>query len=91
MIVDAGLDHGSLAMMASSIAVARAMDMEVTAEGVETEAQADMVRTAGCDQIQGWYYYKAITAAEIRAHLDELRNRNVNPKRRIGSRHGHVG
>ena len=37
MIVDAGLDNGSLAMMASSIAVARAMDMSVTAEGVETE------------------------------------------------------
>ena len=91
MIVDAGIDNGSLAMMTSSIAVARAMDMSVTAEGVETEAQADMVRTAGCDQIQGWYYYKAITAAEIRTHLDELRNRNLNRKKRIGVRHGHVG
>src|SRR5688572_2043628 len=88
MIVEAGQDHGSLAMMASSIAVARAMDMEVTAEGVETEAQADMVRTAGCDHIQGWYFYKAITAPEIRAHLDELRNRNF--KKRIGNPHGHV-
>ena len=93
MIVDAGVDNGSLAMMASSIAVARAMDMSVTAEGVETEAQADLVRTAGCDQIQGWYYYKAITATEIRAHLDELRHRNTtrNTRKRIGDRHGHVG
>ncbi len=93
MVVDAGLDNGSLAMMASSIAVARAMDMSVTAEGVETEAQADLVRTAGCDQIQGWYYYKAITAPEIRAHLDELnrRNSNRNTAERIGERHGHVG
>ncbi len=93
MVVDAGLDNGSLAMMASSIAVARAMDMSVTAEGVETEAQADLVRTAGCDQIQGWYYYKAITAPEIRTHLDELnrRNSNRNTAERIGERHGHVG
>jgi diguanylate cyclase (GGDEF)-like protein len=91
MIVDAGVDSGSLAMMASSIAVARAMDMEVTAEGVETQAQADMVRIAGCDQIQGWFYYKAITAPEIRAHLDELRKSNFNQKKRIGNRHGHVG
>ena len=89
MVVDAGLDHGSLAMMASSIAVARAMDMAVTAEGVETEAQADLVRTAGCDQIQGWYYYKAITAAEIRMHLDRLRD--SNRKKRIGDPHGYVG
>ena len=89
MIVDAGIDNGSLAMMASSIAVARAMDMSVTAEGVETQAQADMVRTAGCDQIQGWYYYQAITASEIRAHLDELRENNR--KKSIGDLHGHVG
>ena len=93
MVVDAGLDSGSLAMMASSIAVARAMDMSVTAEGVETQAQADLVRSAGCDQIQGWYYYKAITAPEIRAHLDELRHRNTtrNTRKCIGDRHGHVG
>jgi len=91
MIVDAGLDHGSLAMMASSIAVARAMDMAVTAEGVETQAQADLARTSGCDQIQGWFYYKAITAPEIRAHLDELRKTNLNQEKRIGNRHGHVG
>lgn len=84
MVVDAARDNGSLAMMASSIAVARAMDMAVTAEGVETEAQADLVRSAGCDQIQGWYYYKAITAEEVRVRLDE--NREC-----VGDAHGHVG
>jgi len=84
MVVDAGTSSGSLAMMNSSIAVARAMDMGVTAEGVETKAQADMVRIAGCDTIQGWYYYKAITAGEIRGHLDELRQRNLNHKRATG-------
>lgn len=89
MIVDAGIDTGSLAMMASSIAVARAMDMEVTAEGVETKAQADMVRTAGCDQIQGFYYFEAMTGPELRVHLNELGKRNR--KKRIGDTHGHVG
>lgn len=69
LIVDAAKDEGSRAMMVSSIAVARAMDMDVTAEGVETEAQADLVRTAGCDQIQGWLYYKAIGADEVTAQL----------------------
>ena len=91
MVVDAGLDSGSLAMFTSSIAVARAMDMEVTAEGVETQAQADLVRTAGCDHIQGWYYYKAITAEEIRMRLDENRERIDGGRKRIGGKHGHVG
>lgn len=61
----AGRDEGSRAMMLSSIALARALKMDVTAEGVETEEQADMVRVAGCDQIQGWLYYRALPATEI--------------------------
>ena len=61
----AGVDDGSRAMMLSSIALARALNMGVTAEGVETEEQAELVRLAGCDQIQGWLYYRALPAAEI--------------------------
>ncbi len=61
----AGVDDGSRAMMLSSIALARALDMGVTAEGVETEEQAELVRLAGCDQIQGWLYHRALPAAEI--------------------------
>src|SRR6478609_4139418 len=87
MVVDAGLDSGSLAMFTSSIAVARAMDMEVTAEGVETEAQADLVRAAGCDQIQGWYYFKAIPAQEIKEQLDGRRKRVRNTNGHVGKAH----
>jgi diguanylate cyclase (GGDEF)-like protein len=61
----AGVDEGSRAMMLSSITLARALDMGVTAEGVETEEQAELVRLAGCDQIQGWLYYRALPASEI--------------------------
>ncbi|SHN50792.1 putative bifunctional diguanylate cyclase/phosphodiesterase [Erythrobacter sanguineus] len=61
----AGGDDGSRAMMLSSIALARALNMAVTAEGVETEEQAELARLAGCDQIQGWLYYRAVPAAEI--------------------------
>ena len=71
LVVDAGADESSRAMMVTSVALARALNMGVTAEGVETEEQADMVRTAGCDQIQGWLYYKAMPAAEVHALIDE--------------------
>ncbi len=69
LVVQASEDAGSRAMMLSSIAVARAMEMGVTAEGVETQEQADMMRAAGCDQIQGWLYFKALPAEEISQHL----------------------
>jgi diguanylate cyclase (GGDEF)-like protein len=65
LVVESSTDMGSRAMLISSIAVARAMDMDVTAEGIETEAQADMARAAGCDQMQGWLYSKAIPADDI--------------------------
>lgn len=61
----AGVDDGSRAMMLSSIALARALDMGVTAEGVETEEQAELVRLAGADQIQGWLYHRAMPADAI--------------------------
>ena len=71
LVVQAGEDDASRAMMLSSITVARAMKMGVTAEGVETEEQAEMVRAAGCDQIQGWLYFKAMPASEIAQHLSQ--------------------
>ncbi len=70
LVVDAGEDEGCRAMMISSVAIARALKMGVTAEGVETLAQADLVRMAGCDQIQGWLYYRAMPASEIDTLID---------------------
>ena len=73
-------------MMLSSITVARAMKMGVTAEGVETEEQAAMVRAAGCDQIQGWLYFKAMPAAEIAQHLGKpvaRQPKNSNQKDKV--------
>lgn len=65
LVMDAESDEGSRAMILSIIAVARAMDMQVTAEGVETEDQASLVRAAGCDQMQGWLYFKAMPADAV--------------------------
>jgi diguanylate cyclase (GGDEF)-like protein len=73
----AGVDEGSRAMMLSSIALARALNMGVTAEGVETEEQAELVRLAGCDQIQGWLYYRALPAAEIDRLMAEQNRANA--------------
>ncbi|WP_328598191.1 putative bifunctional diguanylate cyclase/phosphodiesterase [Croceibacterium salegens] len=83
LIVEAADDDSSRAMMVSSIAVARAMNMGVTAEGVETDAQAVLARTAGCDHMQGWLYYKAVSADEV--------TRLLQLTHAVGDeRHGHV-
>jgi len=43
--------------------------MKVAAEGVETSIQAKLMRIAGCDQLQGWLYSKAVPAGEIGTRL----------------------
>tara|TARA_R110000787_G_scaffold220726_2_gene329458 strand:- start:2225 stop:3745 length:1521 start_codon:yes stop_codon:yes gene_type:complete len=83
LVVDAGEDEGSRAMMISSISVARALNMSVTAEGVETQQQADLVRIAGCDHIQGWLYFKAMPPEEITNHL-KLQNSQSHQTKLIG-------
>ncbi|MEL7199800.1 MAG: bifunctional diguanylate cyclase/phosphodiesterase [Pseudomonadota bacterium] len=84
LVVQAGQDEASRAMMLSSIALARALKMAVTAEGVETHDQAEMVRLAGCDQMQGWLYYKALPASDIDALvLDQVARNRIDLQQQL--------
>ncbi|MFG1674822.1 putative bifunctional diguanylate cyclase/phosphodiesterase [Micromonospora sp. NPDC049282] len=43
-------------ILASLVSLAHALDLTVTAEGVETAHQADRLRAIGCDAGQGWLF-----------------------------------
>ncbi|PTA44010.1 GGDEF-domain containing protein [Micromonospora sp. RP3T] len=43
-------------ILASLVSLAHALDLTVTAEGVETAGQADRLRAIGCDAGQGWHF-----------------------------------
>ena len=49
----------------------RQMDLEVIAEGVETKEQLDMLKKAGCDVVQGYYYAKPMPVSKFREFLKE--------------------
>ncbi len=53
--------------------MAHALDLTVTAEGVETEQQANDVDTIGCELAQGYYYARPMAASAIADHLREQR------------------
>jgi diguanylate cyclase (GGDEF)-like protein len=53
-----GLDPQAGALVAATVALANALEMRVTAEGVETEDQARLLRMVGCEKLQGYYYSK---------------------------------
>jgi len=47
--------------------LARSLDFEVVAEGVETAEQASFLAELGCQQLQGHLHGKAVAPAEFRA------------------------
>lgn len=49
------------------ISLAQALDMTITAEGVETEQQASYLTEKGCEQLQGYFYGKPMTATAFEA------------------------
>jgi len=56
----------------SSIQLARALGAEVVAEGVETAGQLSEVERFGCRYIQGYFFYRPLTASDC---LDLLNGR----------------
>ena len=51
------------------IAMARACDLEVVAEGVETAEQAELLRKLGCDFVQGFHVGRPVDAATAEAFM----------------------
>lgn len=55
---------GSLPVIQSIVRLAHDMQLSVVAEGVETEAELDMVRVLGCDRVQGHFYGQPLSREE---------------------------
>lgn len=47
------------------ISLAKNLEMKLVAEGVENQIQLDFLRQKMCDEVQGFYYYKPMPAAQI--------------------------
>lgn len=65
-IADRGND-GSI--VRAVIALAEGLQVNVVAEGVETEEQLDYLRRSGCHEIQGFYYSKPLPIDQFRDFL----------------------
>ena len=49
--------------------LARNMKLDVIAEGVETEAQMELLKGLGVDEGQGWLFARAMAAADLKDWL----------------------
>ncbi len=64
-----GVERPALAIATAIVALAKALDKRVVAEGVETPEQAALLQGLGVDELQGYLYGKPQTAAELEAAL----------------------
>ncbi|MCY7398464.1 MAG: EAL domain-containing protein [Sphingomonas bacterium] len=68
-------ERESLAIVDAILALARGLGMATTAEGVETAAQAEVMRGLGCDQLQGYYFGRPVAAGGLDKNSDDGRRR----------------
>jgi diguanylate cyclase (GGDEF)-like protein/PAS domain S-box-containing protein len=63
-------DGDDAAIVNAILALGKATRIAVLAEGVETRAQFDLLRAAGCDQVQGFLFAPGLPAEEAARYLD---------------------
>jgi EAL domain-containing protein (putative c-di-GMP-specific phosphodiesterase class I) len=64
-VMDLAGDSGDLALCEGIIVMAHKLGLKVVAEGVETEAQLNLLKAAGCDYAQGFVYAPPLPAPEL--------------------------
>jgi predicted signal transduction protein with EAL and GGDEF domain/DNA-binding response OmpR family regulator len=62
LIADLRTDPGARDIAAAVLAMARALRLRSVAEGIEDAATLEMLRSLGCDEIQGYYIARPLTA-----------------------------
>ncbi len=65
-------DNGDLAIVTAIVKMAHALGLTAIAEGVETHDQMDLLRLAGCDEIQGYFFARPLAPDDFEAFARQL-------------------
>jgi PAS domain S-box-containing protein/diguanylate cyclase (GGDEF)-like protein len=66
---DVTADAQDVSVTRAIINMTHGLQMRALAEGVETEGQLSLLVAAGCDECQGWWFSKALSATDFEAVL----------------------
>jgi diguanylate cyclase (GGDEF)-like protein/PAS domain S-box-containing protein len=69
-VSDVAVNPDDAAITAAIISMAKSLNLKVIAEGVENEAQMSFLRAHHCDEIQGYYFSRPLSADAV---FDKLR------------------
>lgn len=73
-VQDIVIDPSDASIVAGIISLAHSLRMKVIAEGVETSEQLAILAQQGCDQYQGYYFSKPLSASEIVTKLQRCQS-----------------
>ena len=73
-IRDVAVNSDDAAITSAIISMAKSLRLKVIAEGVENEAQLSFLRDHHCDEIQGYYFSKALAVDKV---ADKLRGNSL--------------
>jgi len=65
LVRNSGLDGSTPVILRSVVALAHELGKEVVAEGVETQGDANYLRSIGCEYGQGYYYGEPMSAKDV--------------------------
>ena len=69
-IIEIETDKVAQEICSAVIKIAKSMNIETIAEGVEYEGQSQILKNMGCDYIQGYLYGKPMTAHDFQKRLE---------------------
>jgi diguanylate cyclase (GGDEF)-like protein/PAS domain S-box-containing protein len=80
----------SMTIVSTIISLAHSLGMKVTAEGVETEEQAKLLKLLRCDELQGYFFGRPMAAQDIPIFLEipVEDTRAAGPLQIVRARHG---
>jgi diguanylate cyclase len=68
-VIEMLTERRSMEIVRAVIGLARGLGLKTVAEGIENQEQAAVLRAAGCDYGQGYYFARPLAEAEILARL----------------------
>ncbi|WP_395645645.1 putative bifunctional diguanylate cyclase/phosphodiesterase [Terricaulis sp.] len=73
----------AMTIIQSVVTIGRGLGMDIVAEGVETEAEASVMRLVGVTELQGFFFSKAVPADGVQALVDKFAAPEAAPGRRL--------
>jgi len=78
-VKDIHTDPNDAAIVETIISMARHLDLDVIAEGVETQEQLDFLKAQGCKNYQGYFFSQPLNTSSFSELLQHYKNQTETP------------